>query len=308
MSSFSQRMGYAKVRDELQIESVDQPLRNGLWNVVCDYFVIPSDQENEQISRTRTMRLAFIDPGPSDLIPEWLLAIWLDYRHATYDDIPSDWPKARSMFREWFFSCPWNETYDLIEFLADHCREGEEEEDVDAHDSFISDCNAILAKHWAGYRFVGGQISPIVGSAEIEEINTTIELNGSFSSASRHIKRALELLSDRQNPDFRNSIKESISAVESACRAITGERRGVLSKTLRKLEDSGISVHPALRESFEKLYGYAGDEDGIRHAMSEDSKVDLSDAQFMLVSCSAFINYLVAKSTAAGIELQSSDR
>jgi len=60
---------------------------------------------------------------------------------------------------------------------------------------------------------------------------------------------------------------------------------------LKKTGD-GDALHPALREALEKLYGYAGDDDGIRHALSDKSDLDSHDAKFMLVACSAFVNYL----------------
>jgi len=50
------------------------------------------------------------------------------------------------------------------------------------------------------------------------------------------------------------------------------------------------------------IYGYTSDEGGIRHAMLEEKIIDFEDAKFMLVSCSAFINYLIMKSTKSGIE------
>ena len=45
-----------------------------------------------------------------------------------------------------------------------------------------------------------------------------------------------------------------------------------------------------------KLYGYASDKGGIRHAEGLfESDVTFEEAKFMLVSCSAFINYLIAE-------------
>jgi hypothetical protein len=41
--------------------------------------------------------------------------------------------------------------------------------------------------------------------------------------------------------------------------------------------------------------------DGIRHALLEESTLDLDDAKFMLVSCSGFVNYLAAKAAKAGV-------
>ena len=51
-----------------------------------------------------------------------------------------------------------------------------------------------------------------------------------------------------------------------------------------------------MKKAFTCLYGYTSDSGGIRHALTEDDVVpNFEDAKFMLVSCSAFINYLIAK-------------
>jgi hypothetical protein len=68
-----------------------------------------------------------------------------------------------------------------------------------------------------------------------------------------------------------------------------------LKDALRVLEGKG-QLHSALREAFKKLYGWTSDEDGIRHALMEESSLDFSDAQFMLVACCwAFIHCLISK-------------
>jgi len=52
-----------------------------------------------------------------------------------------------------------------------------------------------------------------------------------------------------------------------------------------------------LKKGFSAIYGFTSDAQGIRHALSEESNIDAADAKFFLVSCSAFVNYLIAKST-----------
>jgi len=47
-----------------------------------------------------------------------------------------------------------------------------------------------------------------------------------------------------------------------------------------------------------------GDEDGIRHAMLEESTLTLADAKYFLVSCSAFITYLIELARNAGLPLK----
>jgi hypothetical protein len=62
-----------------------------------------------------------------------------------------------------------------------------------------------------------------------------------------------------------------------------------------------MTLHPALQQGFSQLYGYTNDADGIRHAMMEVSNLHFEDALYILVSCSAFISYLLATANRAGI-------
>ena len=49
------------------------------------------------------------------------------------------------------------------------------------------------------------------------------------------------------------------------------------------------------------MYAYTSDEDGIRHAILDETVIDIADAKYMIVACSAFSNYLVAKANAVGL-------
>lgn len=115
--------------------------------------------------------------------------------------------------------------------------------------------------------------------------------------------KSLELFADRKSPDYKNSIKESISAVEAICKLITGDSKITLGDALRQLESKLGTMHPSLRNAFNQLYGYTSDAEGIRHSMLGKSNLDIEDAKFMLTACSAFINYLVAKADKAGINI-----
>ena len=44
------------------------------------------------------------------------------------------------------------------------------------------------------------------------------------------------------------------------------------------------------------MYNWTSDEDGVRHAIKGAPQVGLSEASYMVVACSAFVNYLVVKS------------
>lgn len=152
--------------------------------------------------------------------------------------------------------------------------------------------NALFEEEFVGYRMIDYEITPITNEVEINEIKTSLDIE--FEGCKSHIKKGLSLLSDREKPDYKNSIKESISAVESICQIICKDDKATLGKALNKLEESGIKLHRSLKEAFSKLYGYTSDEGGIRHAEGLfESNVSFEDAKFMLVTCCAFVNYLV---------------
>lgn len=91
------------------------------------------------------------------------------------------------------------------------------------------------------------------------------------------------------------SVRESIHAVESvACELAPGKNTLGAALDAIKIKD----LHGGLKEAFEKLYGYASNEKGVRHALvfgGAEAKVDETDALFMLGACASFVSYLLAR-------------
>jgi hypothetical protein len=149
-----------------------------------------------------------------------------------------------------------------------------------------------LEEEKSAYRLIGRQISPITSESEVKEVDAAARVGGKHKPIATHIQAAIRLYSDRKNPDYRNSIKESISAVEAAVKIITEDEKATLGQALTIVQQKH-NLHAALKEALSRLYGYTSDEEGIRHAILEGPKVNEADARFMLVICSAFANYLV---------------
>lgn len=185
----------------------------------------------------------------------------------------------------------WWLIYELIEIYVARILETSQK------DEFISQINRILEEENSGYRMISEIFVPITNEVELSAVEET--LFSSFDVVEKHMKKALSLYSDRLHPDYENSVKESISAVESMCCIITGEsgKTATLGATLKKLEKHGIHIHEAMKSAFEKLYGYTSDENGIRHGGIDFKGASSDDARYMLISCSAFINYLTAQYT-----------
>ena len=274
-------MGIKPAKKSIQIESIDAELRNTLWSLLTIHywkkFRTPRDYEN------------YIEPSN---LHELFEALWIDYFKLPIDTIPvlfqgSDDSYGYNILRNYFLNAEWYQAYDFVEFISIRGPEN-------YRSGFISQCNVYLEKENSGYRFVDGKIFEISSSEEISEIENAIEISTPYYGVKQHLKTAIRLLSDRENPDYRNSIKESISAVETLCKKVTGHEKATLDDALKILEEKEV-VHPALKKAFSSLYGYTSDADGIRHALMRKSNVTNNDARFMLVSCSAFINYVISQ-------------
>ncbi|ACI21649.1 AbiJ-NTD4 domain-containing protein [Thermodesulfovibrio yellowstonii] len=281
MKLFSQRKGLKPVKSVMQIDSMDSDLRNGLWNSLVIFYW---------------------DQVKGDWLPNYtnvnllLKILWLDYFKKPIDTIKNYWEYTYEEIRKYFFNCPWYEVYDFIEFIANNYPEER------TNQKFMDFCNSILEKELSAYRFVGGKITQITSEVEISQIEEALEVTSPFKAVNIHLKSALDLLSDRKSPDYRNSIKESISAVEAICKLIVKDEKATLSEALKKIDDK-LPLHSALKKAFDNLYGYTSNAEGIRHALLNEPNLSFEDAKFMLVSCSAFINYLINKAQKAGIKI-----
>jgi len=278
---FSQKYGYKPVKNVIQLNIMDSDLRNGLWNALSISYW-------SKAGHTHALKDDEIYPIIRDL--------WLDYFKRPIDTIPYSWGDTYQQIRKYFFKCEWFEVYDFVQFIANNYHSSS------TNELFMKYSNSILEREVSGWRFVGEEIAPITSEEEIAEIEKALESTSLLGPIATHIKTALDFLSDKKTPDYRNSIKESISAVEAICRLITGKDNATLGQALKVIKGK-ITVHPALEQAFSELYGYTSDADGIRHSLLDEPDIDFEDAKFMLVSCSAFINYLKLKSSKAGVKL-----
>jgi hypothetical protein len=276
---FSQREGIKPGKSVIQINSIDGDLHNSLWNALTlcywDYIEENYDCEDEAFFKK----------------------IWVYHFKKPLDTLPGAWFNIHKAIKNQYNDYTWYEIYDFIEYVANnHFSSSNNKE-------FIKLCNSFLESELSAYRFVGGKITPITSQEEISEIEEALNISKPFKVVSTHIKSALALFSDKKSPNYRNSIKESISAVEAICKLITKEEKPQLGQALKILENE-IGLHSALKKAFNNLYGYTSDAKGIRHALLEEAELYPEDAKFMLISCSAFVNYLISKISKTKIKIE----
>lgn len=265
MALFSERYGYTY--KAIQFESISSVLRNRIWNVyACEVCtdVVGCD---------------------SHYLEEIMDSFGLSYKNV-YDE-KNILTNLRKL-KKWYDAAKWYEVYDFIETYLNFLPSREQ---ADAKNNF----NAVLQQENSGYRVVGTNVIPITCEGELQCIETAQKT--AYESVNMHIIKATELFGRRPIADYENSIKESISAVEAMCCIITGMTgaQATLGKAIKRLKESGVHIHSAMENAFSSLYGYTSDESGIRHGGIDFSYAPAEDAKYMLISCSAFVNYLIEK-------------
>jgi len=272
---FSERIGLFKPKTLIPRDKMPKDLRNTLWSLICvEVLERKSNQpsNNDKFSELST----------------FFRLIWLDVLKVPTDNLEIfdgrlEITNAYKNLREWFFEAEWYQVYEFLEFCAV------------TNDNFALVCNTYLKREFAAFRFVDKHLVEIDSEEEIKEIEKAINQKSRYYPVKEHLKTSLKLITDKRNPDYRNSIKESISAVESLCKIIVGDNKTTLGQALKQLEKEH-NIPKSLKSGFSSIYGYTSDNGGIRHSLlNDDIKIEIEEAKFMLVACSAFINYLISK-------------
>jgi hypothetical protein len=278
--SFAEAEGRIKFPSVLEWGHLDQRVRAALWNSLFPFF--DEHVEYDQIFE----HSQYCEPLDSILRREYV-----HRRHGFISDFMESYPTKKyclddlaAIFRQWDY-------IELFDFMTFFLRDEECPQDV------IDSVAAALDKPWSPYRLIikPPTVVPAISKqqAEIIKRDLGVVFDSDFDGSKTHLQAALDALNKEH---FRDVIRESIHAVESAVREYTDDPKATLSMGLKGLATQG-GMHKALLDAFEKLYAYTSDEKGIRHSLvfSENQKVGFDEALFFVSACSAFIAFLSLK-------------
>lgn len=271
---FSEKYGY-KPEKAIQHEKVSTELRNRIWNLFYQNEIkaggLSSKRLSQAVSGDQTIEEKILD------------------KLGFLVDSSSKSPSVMERLKNYILSSSsWYDVYDFVEIYLSFLAK-------DDYTQRVQQYNGIFEEEKSGYRIVAGEIAPITNKSEIQSIEQAALTP--YQSVNQHIQKALAFYANIKTPDYENSVKESISAVEAICCIITGMSgaQATLGAAIKRLKDSGVHIHSAMEKAFLALYGYTSDENGIRHGGIDFTSVPSEDAKYMLISCSAFVNYLVEK-------------
>lgn len=91
-------------------------------------------------------------------------------------------------------------------------------------------------------------------------------------------------------PDFENSIKESISSVESSLMVLLKEPNGTLGKMIKR-----ANLDSDIERLISQAYGYTSNKDFVRHGGTVTSGLTKAEAEFFLDFAATSIIYITQK-------------
>ena len=290
---FSDDMGFNPCNTQPQTAEFDHRTRTFISNSLYDFLQIVFEHEVE----TRNLRYGLSDQNLSTVFCKDLIQnVFADSNHLPIG-YRYNWENLYPSIEKVIMEAPYNEVLDLLWYICYWLSVATNK----CFNIFQKRFNDLFEREYVGYRFITGKIVPITDKIEMQEIEKAVQTP--FEGARAQLQKALGFLSDREHPDYKNCVKESISAVESVCKVLANDPKAELGQALKSLIANGLNIHGSLKSAILALYGYASDEGGIRHAEREtESTVTFEEAKFMMVTCSAIVNYLVAEYGKHGTE------
>lgn len=278
MEKFSDRYGYTKPDNVFVRERLTTPIQDSICSCLDELEIN-------------------LSPMPDGDYESMQLYIWKHYLFRRRNDFYQIWNKNILVQYIQNVDRTWYEKLNILEYtiqLLKAATSGDPRYST-IYSSFVNSLNEYFERLHFAYRIIDGMIVEVTAEEEIKAIETT--LGNLKDNVRQHLSSALELYAKKPIGDYRNSIKEAISAVEAYCREKTGE--STLGKALKSMESKGAVFPKMLKNAFENLYTYTNLPDtGIRHALMDEDGTYVpgqEEALFMLVSCCSFLNYLKKK-------------
>lgn len=239
MKLFSTRYGYTKPNDVIVRERITAEIQNA----ICNCFEI----FEKEICHDSRMR--------GDEYKQMEKMLWTHFLNMRLSEF-ENYGKYKVVLTEYVQSqsFDWYMKLDIVEFAIKYLYVASESNRVffSLLEDLIKGLNYELDRLNFAYRIIDKCVVEITSKDEMDAIEKALADNK--DNIRMHLSKALEICAKRPVGDYRNSIKESISAVEALCRKKTGE--DTLGKALNKLEKNGVVIPKLLKVAFDKLYAY----------------------------------------------------
>ena len=202
-------------------------------------------------------------------------------------------------------NCEWYQFYDFIEIIGEEIKKAELKSDsfiinleplfpakTPLFNDYQKEVNNLFTKHNIEWNLNHhSQLETALPKALADRINDTEKNLDKFEAARDHYRKAKRYALGTHK-DSENSIKESISALESVGKVLYPKTAtlGDVLKCMKKDE----SIPRMLVDVIQRFYDYANSEPGVRHGGTTKPNSDEPDAELGLHLSAAFIRYIIS--------------
>lgn len=280
-NGFSDRNNIDSIPKEMQIDDLDERSRKSIYNLWSEIYVECRNACN-------------YEGGKWD---EAINLIYTKLYNQTLGPLESVKENALvEIIENTILKDKYNKIFDLLEYttILFEATINYYGNNVSREDNYYTRYNNLFESEYIGYRFLNRCITPITDPIEVQSIKQAF--SDSYNKVREHLSKANRFLSDRDNPDYENSIKESISALEALAQIITKTNgaQATFGKMSEKLVEQGV-ITTSMKAAFSALYGVASNSKGVRHSGNNGDEVSFEEAKYNLVISTAFVNYVISK-------------
>ena len=282
-NGFSDRNGMSPISKEIQSNNINAETRIVLYNVLKNAMEIQIN--SQQLDR------------------DWITKVIVEKMfNEQYSEYSTNYSDIIDDLYDIFINEEYHVVLTVIEFICDLLYESRNDylqrhgDDWFYARNYIDmreQMNESFEDEFVGYRFVDEKIIGITNEEERKLIEESTQTP--FEKVNESIVKSITFLSETGNKDYKNSIKESITAVEQLFNILLGKEGLTLSNALEQLCQK-ISIDDNLKASIKSLYSFASDANGVRHGNNKNNgRITFEEAKLILLICSATINYFVSK-------------
>lgn len=130
-------------------------------------------------------------------------------------------------------------------------------------------------------------------NSNLIELDRVIEITNSIQPINIQLRTAKKYIASTDSNDYRNAVKEAISALETTLKIALKNDKIKLKDALNEISKRN-KMHRAFKDGISNLFGFNSDSGGVRHGLKEeDLIIDYSTAKLLVNIYINFINYIV---------------
>ena len=221
----------------------------------------------------------------------------------------NDIQKAKLYFEETFIKTPWQKRFDFCEAIYLKLAYVPDEEFFhyenqtpftlnDAQTYIEKEIQQLFIDELFAYDFIKGTV---IQKGRAHTVKTAAQAqyvmnDARLQNARMHYSKALNFFRDRAQPDYENTVKEAVCAIESAGKDLFPQAGvstlGELINWFKK-KNNNFAIPPTLLYTFNSIYALRNSAEGVAHGSTNGGDITKEIAEYILSVSASTIIYLV---------------